>query len=126
MYAADAYFQAKRSLEVFTGADPALLHVYAGLAIFALAALLVRGAFHSPWPLVATVAFALANEGADIASSRPWAVESGLVDIANTLFWPVVLTSIARLHIRLERTAGLETGPPETLAVDDEAGGATR
>lgn len=98
LYAADAYFQFKRALEVFTGADPALLHVHAGLLAFALAALLTKQAFHSPWPLAAAAAFALANEAIDIASSRPWALGSGLEDVANTLLWPAVLTCITRLR----------------------------
>ena len=98
-YAAGAaawYADSKRAIEAWTGASQELLHVHAGLLIFVMAALVLRKKFRSPVPLALVAAFAVLNELLDwINGPSPDPFEP-YWDVANTVFWPLVLFVLAR------------------------------
>lgn len=69
------------------------LHVHLGLAIFCIVTLLFfRRRLASPWPWVATLAAALANEVLDLRGHLGLASYwlEGAKDIANTMLWPTI------------------------------------
>lgn len=90
------YAQRKGQLGTATGAPESLLHVHAGLAIFVLAALLLRKRMRSPLPFALVILFALANEVVDGLQHRSSTGLEPLVDIVNTIWWPAVLFVLAR------------------------------
>jgi uncharacterized membrane protein len=79
-----------------TGLADNLLHLHAGLAIFVLAQLITRRPYHSFTPFL-WVAFAEAgNEILDYFMASGWPADT-YEDIANTLFWPFIISFTARL-----------------------------
>lgn len=66
-------------------------HTYAGLAIWLLAAMVMRRKLSSPWPVVVVAAFELGNEYIDRLTYGSWRWNDTLGDIAATLFWPLVI-----------------------------------
>ncbi|MFN3945049.1 MAG: hypothetical protein ACK4K7_08985 [Allosphingosinicella sp.] len=90
------YRDAKQFLIDFTGAGEDLLHVHFGLAIFVVAALLLKRRMRSPWPLAAVAVFAVANEIVDFLTDSGWRLDWSLLDLVNTLFWPTTLFLLAR------------------------------
>jgi len=94
--AAASYSAAKGEIERVTGAQQELLHVHAGLAIFVLAALLLRKRMRSPLPLTCVVVFAALNEVFDWWVGKPIDTAEPLIDFANTVVWPAVLFALAR------------------------------
>jgi hypothetical protein len=90
------YAELKQFLSDVTGASEDLLHVHFGLLIFVLFALLLRRRMRSPWPLTAVFVFAVGNEVIDYFNHEDWALAPNLMDILNTVFWPVVLFGLAR------------------------------
>lgn len=92
----EAWSEAKSALTAASGMTENLLHVHIGLAIFVVAALLLRRRMRSPVPLAIVVALAFLNEVADFAEAGPWdPLESGL-DFANSVVWPAILFLLAR------------------------------
>ena len=83
------------------------LHIYAGLAVFLLAAWLLRRPLKSPVPLAAVVIVAIAGEAWDFLDTAnagkrlPWA--GSWHDIWNTAFWPAILFLLARFTRLLKR-----------------------
>jgi len=94
--AASGYAEAKFAIEHWTGATQSLMHVHAGLLIFALTALLFRKKMRSPLPLACVALFAALNEIVDWWGGKPIDTAEPLVDFANTVFWPIVLFALAR------------------------------
>ncbi len=84
------------------------LHLYVGMAVFLIVALLFRKPLRSIVPLLAVVLIAVAIEALDatddLRSFGHWRVGASLHDIANTLFWPAVLFLLSRFSRRF-RTA---------------------
>ena len=97
-------FQAsKLAIVSATGLSKDALHIYAGLAVFLLAAVLMRGRPSLAWPwcvvlLTAVVAEALDLRD-DIASLGHWRWAASLHDVLNTVAWPSVLTVLFHLRV---------------------------
>ena len=83
------------------------LHIYAGLAVFLLAAILFRRPLRGPLPIAAVLLVALAGEAWDMfdthAAGQRIAWASSWHDIWNTSFWPAVLFLLARFTRVLKR-----------------------
>ena len=91
---------AKNSIVDFTGLSKDTLHVYVGLAVFLLAALLFRRRLRSLVPWLAVLLVACAGELLDLQDDLihvgHWQWRASLHDIVNTLFWPTLLLLLAR------------------------------
>jgi len=86
-----------------TGLSKDALHIYAGLALFLLAAVLMRNrpSLAVPWCVVllaALLAEALDLRD-DIASMGHWRWAASLHDVLNTIFWPSVLTVLVYFRV---------------------------
>ena len=90
------YAAAKQTIVDATGAQEDLLHVHVGLLIFLASALLLRKRLRSPWPVLSVIAFALANELLDFLGPKPWNGPLSLLDVVNTILWPLLLFLVAR------------------------------
>ena len=92
--------QAKIAAGEFLGLPRDALHIYVGLAVFLLAAALLRAPLRSWKPIAAAVAAALAGEAWDIidtaAAGEPQVWAGNWHDLWNTCFWPAVLFLLAR------------------------------
>ena len=101
-----AFQQAKLWLAAWAGLPKDALHIYVGLAVFLLAAALLRTRLGSWKPLAAVALAALAGEAWDVADTlragRPVAWALNWHDLWNTCFWPAVLFLLAR-YTRLIR-----------------------
>ncbi len=90
--------ETKLLLMAGTGLGKDALHVYVGLLVFLLA--LTRWRLGSLPPLLIVLAVALAGEMWDLVdnmrSGAPMRWAGHGKDIANTLFWPAVLTGLGR------------------------------
>jgi hypothetical protein len=99
--------QAKISLVHLVGLPKDALHIYVGMLVFLLAAILFRAPLKSWKPIAAVALAALAGEiwdvidtvkiGARVVWARNWH------DIWNTCFWPFVLFLLARYTRLLKR-----------------------
>ena len=84
----------------FTGLEKDALHVYIGLLVFFGSALIFRWRVGGAGPLLVAVLFAAGGELWDIRDTlragmpTQWAWHWH--DVWNTLFWPVVITLLAR------------------------------
>jgi hypothetical protein len=102
-----AFQQAKVALVQLLGLPKDALHIYAGLAVFLVAAALLRRPLRDWRPLGAVVLAALAGEAWDLldtwqAGARPaWA--RNWHDVWNTCFWPAILFLLARYTRLLKR-----------------------
>ena len=74
-----------------TGLPDTLLHVHAGLAVLMLARIVTRRSLGSLVPLSCVVAAEAANEILDRLYYGSWRWSDTLVDVGNTLFWPLVI-----------------------------------
>lgn len=74
-------------------------HTYAGLALWLIAMLMMRKKFGSWNPLIVVMFFELANEIIDRIAHGAWVWVDTSGDIAATLFWPLLLTLVARFVI---------------------------
>jgi len=90
------YVDLKRALSQISGASEDLLHVHAGLLIFALAALILKRRLRSPLPLALVALFAGANELIDWYSGAPSYPYEPLFDFLNTIIWPTIIFLVAR------------------------------
>lgn len=87
-----------------TGMPDPLLHVHAGLVILLLVRLATRHGLGSFIPFAVVVVAELGNELMDHLAYQPLLGDT-LADIANTLFWPFVISLGVRLRpmLRPER-----------------------
>jgi len=94
------YQAAKLVLESTLGLSRDALHVHVGLAVFIVAALILRKPPHSSIPLAAVFLAAVMGEGLDmrddLRSLGYWRWKDSVGDVANTVFWPLVLWALAR------------------------------
>lgn len=79
------------------------LHIHVGLLVFFLAALVFRRSIRSLVPVTVVLALALAGEALDarddVASLGHWRIGASVHDILNTMFWPCMLSALARCSI---------------------------
>jgi len=87
-----------RSIGDGTGASDSLLHVHGGLFVLFLARIVTRQSLATPVPFLVVLVAALAKEVMDRLAYGSWRWEDTLPDIANTLFWPLVLMVGLRLR----------------------------
>ncbi len=87
----------------FTGLSRDALHIYVGLIVYLVAALLWRRSFRSVLPWLAVILVAMAGELLDMRDDLNtvghWRWKASLHDIVNTSFWPGVLLLLARLRL---------------------------
>jgi hypothetical protein len=99
--------QAKLSLMEIFGLPRDALHIYVGLAIFLLAAALFRQPLRARFPILLTLAAAVAGEAWDViethGAGKAIAWTGSWHDIWNTCFWPAVLFLLARFTRVLKR-----------------------
>lgn len=91
-----------------TGLSKDALHMHVGLAVLVLAALLGRWRVGDWRPLFAVLLVAVVGELWDlidnIRTAAPMQWRGHAKDILNTLFWPAMLTGLARTRLfRRER-----------------------
>ena len=90
-----------------TGLPRDALHIYVGLSVFLLAALLARRPLKDKLPILAALLVALAGEFWDLTDEarahQPLAWGKSWHDIWNTMFWPAVLFLLARFTRLLKR-----------------------
>jgi hypothetical protein len=84
----------------FSGLSKDALHVYLGLTVWLLAAALFRRSIATLRPWLAVLVVALGIEAFDAFDDwvdlGRWRYQASLHDIVNTMFWPTVLTLLAR------------------------------
>lgn len=81
-----------------TGSPVTILHIYAGMAVFLLARVVIRRSLGTLIPLRVVVAAEAGNEIIDRIYFGSWRWSDTLGDVANTLFWPAVICLAARLR----------------------------
>lgn len=96
------WFELKNWLELSTGLDRDSLHIYGGVGVQLVAAVILRRSLASPVPWFFVLVAALANEYYD-ANMAPDSLDGGSIyfdeavgDIWNTLLLPSLLLMIAR------------------------------
>ena len=99
--AGSSFVQAlKLDIVAFTGLSKDALHIYVGLGVSLLAAALFRRSIGTlrPWLAVLVVACGIECFDAfdDWVDLGHWRWKASLHDVVNTLFWPTVLTLLAR------------------------------
>ena len=75
--------------------DHATLHVHVGMVIWVVC-VLIAGDMGAWWPLAAVTAAELFNEVLDRLREGSWRVPDTIADIVNSVFWPLVLFTLAR------------------------------
>jgi hypothetical protein len=80
-----------------TGLSDALLHVHAGLFILILSRLTIRQSYGTFFPFAFVALAETANELLDYMAYG-WRPMDTYQDIANTLFWPFLISLVARLQ----------------------------
>lgn len=90
----------KQELQSIVGLSKDALHIYFGLTVFLVAAAIVRKGLRSWAPLLAALAVAAIGEMLDARDNfrtyGQWRVGASVHDVLNTLFWPLVLSLLAR------------------------------
>jgi hypothetical protein len=86
-----------------TGLSKDALHIYAGLAVFLAAAVILRTSPGSAIPWLVVLAVALTGELLDMCDDIThlgyWRWRMGLHDLFNTVFWPTVFWLLVRFGI---------------------------
>jgi uncharacterized membrane protein YqgA involved in biofilm formation len=90
----------KHEIVHFASLSKDALHIYVGIAVFLLAAALVRKGGRGLFPLLAVFLVALVGEILDfrdeIRRHGHLLVGASVHDILNTMFWPFMLWLVAR------------------------------
>ena len=81
-----------------TGLDHATLHVHIGMLIW-IVGVALAGDVGAIWPLAVAIVAELANEGLDRLRTGSWRIADTVQDIVNSLLWPVVLFTLARVGV---------------------------
>jgi hypothetical protein len=85
------------------GGRDKFLHTNVGLAIWLIAALVLRKPLRSPWPIMVVLLFEIGNECIDLLAHGVSRWGASLIDIAVTMFWPVLLALLFRIRPVLRR-----------------------
>lgn len=98
---------AKQFAMDLTGLSQDALHIYVGLLVLLGVCALLRRPLGSWLPWVAVLVVALVGESFDLrfdlARNGHWRWQESVHDLLNTMFWPTLLTVLAKL--RVVRTA---------------------
>jgi hypothetical protein len=90
----------KMDIVGLTGLSKDALHVYAGLAVWLVAAAVFRKSITTLKPWLVALVVALVVEGFDAFDDwvqlGRWRYRASLHDVVNTMFWPTLLTLLAR------------------------------
>jgi hypothetical protein len=90
----------KMDIVGLTGLSKDALHVYAGLAVWLFAAAVFRRSITTLKPWLAALVVALVIEGFDAFDDwvqlGRWRYMASVHDVVNTMFWPTLLTLLAR------------------------------
>jgi hypothetical protein len=94
-------FQAiKWAIVTATGLERDALHIYVGLVVFFMVAIVFKKPLRSPLPWLAVLLVAIVGElfdlRDDLAIIGHWRWKDSLHDIINTQFWPAVLCLLTR------------------------------
>jgi hypothetical protein len=81
-----------------TGLSDTVLHIHAGMAVLMLARIVTQRSLGSLVPLSVVVVAEFFNEVMDRLYYGSWRWTDTLGDIANTLFWPLVICLAIRLR----------------------------
>lgn len=90
-----------------TGASDALLHVHGGLAVLLIARVVTGRSLATPVPFAVVCIAALTKEVLDRMAYGSWRWWDTGFDVANTIFWPLVL--MIGLRLRRAREAKAKT-----------------
>jgi hypothetical protein len=90
------------------------LHIYVGLGVYFVVAILPRRPLSSFVPLAAALLPALAGEALDlrddVRSLGYWRWQASLGDVLNTTFWPFVIWLLARVRMLPVRETSADSG----------------
>lgn len=90
----------KLAIVAYTGLSKDALHIYVGMSVLFVSALVFRRLRYSVVPWLAVLVVAVLLEMGDLRDNLMilghWDWASSLHDIVNTLFWPTVLWLAAR------------------------------
>lgn len=86
-----------------TGLPDTILHIHAGLAVLMLARVVTRRSLGSAVPIGCVIVAEAANEIMDRLHYGSWRWADTCIDIANTLFWPLVICLGVRVRPMLRR-----------------------
>lgn len=81
-----------------TGASDGLLHLHAGMAVFLAARLITGRTLASTIPFLVVCCAELLNEFMDRIHNGAWLWNDTAFDVVNTLIWPFILTTYARIN----------------------------
>lgn len=114
-----SWSEIKTLIEHSLGFDRGSLHILAGVCVQLLVAALFRTTLGSPWPWIAVLVLAFANEWHDIAI-QPWPspamqLGEGIKDLALTMLLPTLLLLTSRY------APGLLVKEISSIDDDDEA-----
>ena len=81
------------------------LHIHIGIGLYLAAMLAFRRGPGSWWPWLAVLGFELLNEAIDIFHHgfSHLEVSGSIKDLLNTMFWPSVVLTVARIQARRSR-----------------------
>lgn len=80
-----------------TGLPDSILHIHAGVTVLLIARMVSRRSLGTFIPFAAVVAAEFANELMDFLNYG-WRLDDTLYDLANTFFWPFVISLAVRLR----------------------------
>jgi hypothetical protein len=110
------WYHFKQSLELSLGLHMDALHVYAGVIVQLVAALLLQRSVANSLPWLIVLITVVANEYYDLAyevwPQRDMQYAEGLKDAWNTMLMPTVLMLLARFAPRLFHRSGNEAVDP--------------
>jgi hypothetical protein len=102
----DEFQNFKLALVQVLGLSRDALHVYVGVSVFLITALLSGRSMRARWPMIAVVLAACAGELldaiSDVSSRGHWRVGASVRDLVNTVAVPILLFLLAR-YARLGR-----------------------
>ena len=102
-----------------TGLPDTILHVHAGMAVLLVARLVTGRSLGTLIPLSVVVAAEGANELLDRIHYGSWRWSDTLGDVANTLFWPIVICLAVRLRPMVARDVASHSTAPNPLPERD-------
>jgi len=115
------WFEIKNWLELLTGLDRDSLHIYAGVGVQLIVALILRRSLASPVPWLLVAVAALTNEYYDYSvvpdplNGTSEYFDGAVRDVWNTLLLPSLFLVIARYWPTLLTGRAQTVGEPEKL-----------